>query len=780
MKRLVTIFYLLIVMLLSVNAQNICGRLLDYQDQPLAYANVVLLSLPDSTFIDGVITDDKGCFALFQNNQGKLLRISSIGYTTIYCDISSHNPSNTDLGVLYMKPEIKILDEVSVKVNLPNVYLKGDAMVTNVSGTILENAGTAELLLDKIPNVTVHGGVVSVFGRGIPEIYINGRKVRDNMELDQISSENIKSVEVVNNPGALYSSSVKAIIRIVTKNTEDVGFGLNNRMVVQNHRYGWTCYDQLNINYRKKGFDLAGMFSIGHYNNSESKIIETNVYSTDYWRLSNDMTKQKKLSQNFSGTFFMNYQLNEKHIMGVRYRMLRDPKTSMNGKMYTDNYRNNEIYESSEAGIDLFAQNVTHNGNFYYTGQINDWDINLNVDGMWQMAKSNDYTDQIITTALNEKIDENVQIFNWNRNKLFAGKLIISHPLFGGNLSFGGEYSHNSRINSYLNDGGKGNNDYSEIREGIISSFLDYGISFGNVNLQAGLRYEHVDFDYYFDGVFVPNQSKKYKDLFPSLAINIPIGNLQTQISYSGDITRPSYRDLRSNITYANRYLYEKGNPFLLPVISENFMFSASYKWVYFNMGYQRIKNDISQFSSPYVDENPSISLFTVVNMPDYDLAIASLTLSPKINIWQPQLNLNIEKQWYKAETPDGNSVLNHPVVTIDWQNIFNISENCYLGLNASWRSCGHVQNSYIEVTQWGIDLLAYKSFFKDRCIAQLHINDLFNTKKNKITTYSGNRVMTWDYQTNRSIQLSLRYIFNSAKIKYKGTGAGDSQKSRM
>ena len=43
MKRLVTIFYLLIVMLLSVNAQNICGRLLDYQDQPLAYANIFMM-----------------------------------------------------------------------------------------------------------------------------------------------------------------------------------------------------------------------------------------------------------------------------------------------------------------------------------------------------------------------------------------------------------------------------------------------------------------------------------------------------------------------------------------------------------------------------------------------------------------------------------------------------------------------------------------------------------------------------------------------------------------
>ena len=82
----------------------------------------------------------------------------------------------------------------------------------------------------------------------------------------------------------------------------------------------------------------------------------------------------------------------------------------------------------------------------------------------------------------------------------------------------------------------------------------------------------------------------------------------------------------------------------------------------------------------------------------------------------------------FREGTPVFVQELNYKSFTTD-----DISENCYLGLNASWRSCGHVQNSYIEVTQWGIDLLAYKSFFKDRCIAQLHINDLFNTKKNKI-----------------------------------------------
>ena len=60
------------------------------------------------------------------------------------------------------------------------------------------------MLFDKIPNVSVKNGAVKVFGRGTPVVYINGRKVRDNAELDQLASDNINSVEVINNPGARY------------------------------------------------------------------------------------------------------------------------------------------------------------------------------------------------------------------------------------------------------------------------------------------------------------------------------------------------------------------------------------------------------------------------------------------------------------------------------------------------------------------------------------------------------------------------------------------------
>ena len=145
-----------------------------------------------------------------------------------------------------MASDVQQLGEVVVKGSLPIIRMKGNAMVTSVSGTVLEKAGTTEQLLDKIPNVTAQDGEINVFGRGTPEIYINGRKVRDLTELDQISAENIKSVEVINNPGARYGAEVTAVIRIATKKVEGEGFGFDNRAMFQYNR-DWSALEQFNF-----------------------------------------------------------------------------------------------------------------------------------------------------------------------------------------------------------------------------------------------------------------------------------------------------------------------------------------------------------------------------------------------------------------------------------------------------------------------------------------------------------------------------------------------------
>ena len=40
----------------GLSAQTISGRLVDEQNQPMPYANVVLLSLPDSAYVTGVVS----------------------------------------------------------------------------------------------------------------------------------------------------------------------------------------------------------------------------------------------------------------------------------------------------------------------------------------------------------------------------------------------------------------------------------------------------------------------------------------------------------------------------------------------------------------------------------------------------------------------------------------------------------------------------------------------------------------------------------------------------
>ena len=246
MKKHLTMMLCLIGMAASMNAQSISGKLVDEKNEPLTYANVVLLSMPDSTFVSGTISDEMGGFQLSKDEKGQLIRISSIGYATVYKKVNGG-----DFGVIQMTSDAQLLGEVTVKGTLPTTRLKGDAMITGVTGTVLEQAGTAEMLLDKIPNVSARDGAVKVFGRGTPVIYINGRKVRDNAELDQLASDNIKSVEVINNPGARYDASVKAVIRIITKKAKGEGFGFNNRLSTHHRRYGWTTYDQFNFNYRK-------------------------------------------------------------------------------------------------------------------------------------------------------------------------------------------------------------------------------------------------------------------------------------------------------------------------------------------------------------------------------------------------------------------------------------------------------------------------------------------------------------------------------------------------
>ncbi len=171
---------------------------------------------------------------------------------TVFPALSQTNDTSVD-SVTYT------LGEVVVKANPRVTSLKGDALLTRVAGTQLEHAGTANDVLTQVPMVLGADGNFEVFGKGTPAIYVNGRLIQDTSELAQISSANIRNVEVMTNPGAKYSASVKAVINITLKVPQ--GDGLSGLVRAQGavQKYGRTT-EQLNLKYRTGGLEVFGNF----------------------------------------------------------------------------------------------------------------------------------------------------------------------------------------------------------------------------------------------------------------------------------------------------------------------------------------------------------------------------------------------------------------------------------------------------------------------------------------------------------------------------------------
>ena len=265
---------LMAAMMMTVTAfaktPDVTGTVLDEKGEPMPFVNVVLLSLPDSTFVQGAMSDEQGHFHIQTLKNDGLLKVSSVGYETQYL-----NP--IDGLIIKMNEASMMLGEVVVKSQLPKTRVKGEAMRTTVEGTILEKAGTIADALAKVPSLEAErDGAVKVLGRGEAEVYINGRKVQDVSELSRLRSDQIQHIDVIQNPGARYAASTKAVVRIQLKKAEGDGFGFQDNLNGM-YQYGHTIANNLDVNYRTGGLDITASFWCGRF--GHSKMLQENFLS---------------------------------------------------------------------------------------------------------------------------------------------------------------------------------------------------------------------------------------------------------------------------------------------------------------------------------------------------------------------------------------------------------------------------------------------------------------------------------------------------------------------
>ena len=318
----------------------------------------------------------------------------------------------------------------------------------------------------------------------------------------------------------------------------------------------------------------------------------------------------------------------------------------------------------------------------------------------------------------------------------------------------------------------------ARIRENMASGYLDYSRSIGKLYVRAGLRYEYVDFNYFDHGVRVGEQCHTFSNLFPSLAMSASVGNVQMQLGYANDISRPSYHNLRSGIQYDNRYTYESGNPFLLPCLSHNINYTLSWKWLTFVASFSHTKDEINQLMQTYKDD-PRMSLMRLENMPSYNSMMAAVAVSPTIGIWSPSFEVDFNKQWYNMPIVGG-GLLRRPIVKFMFDNTLDTKLATFsLYMRAS--TTGDSGSQRLRRGSFTTDASVQRQFLKRQLTVQFYVSDLFHTGTQHFTYYSGAmRTTAFDFEAQTNFNLHIRYAFNVGRNKYRGTGAGQSQRSRM
>ena len=755
----------------NLSAQSVSGKLVDENSHPLPYANVVLLSLPDSAFVSGTVSGEDGTFTLEATSENRIVKISSIGYRTVFKPIS---PAN--IGVVRLVSDAQMLGEVVVKGNLPVTRMKGDAMVTSVENSVLSKVGSANDVLTKIPGITKKQDAFEVFGKGTPLIYINGRKLHDLSELEQLNSDDIKSVEVIRNPGSRYDATVKAVVRIQTVKRQGAGFGFNLRSSYYQSD-NTDLIEQANLNYRHNNLDIFGSVYYNQMESWQDFTLQLEERGTKVWN--HDMKSYGEFySKMLSGNIGFNYQLNDNHAFGMKYKSGKTLNERNPLSKETNINVDNVFYDNIKVNsCDNYYYDPDHELNAYYNGQFDDVNIDFNADYLQNGKSSNSVFQEISQTSENR----DVHSVNNVKNRLVAGKLTLSLPLGGGTFAVGSEVTYTHRNDDYINEENYVPTSYSKIEELNATGYAEYNRNFQWGDWSLGLRYEHVKFDYYEDGKHIDGQSRTFDNFFPNISFSTQLGKVQTQLSYTAKTQRPTYSELSNNVFYSDRFTLQKGNPTLRSTIIHDLTLSGAWRFLQMSLSYSQTKDWILNWGE-LVNEDASLTMLSKRN---WDKSIpmftAFLSASPKIGCWSPMLSVGMQKQWLTIDYFKESKNLDNPIFTASFNNTWVLPLGFMLGLDSYIQSAGATQNIYSEKPNGYVNVSLRKSFLNDALSVELRGNDIFKTNRISYSMYSGDYYLyqksTWDRQ---EFAVTVRYKFNTAKSKYKGTGAGDSQKSRM
>ncbi|MEZ4793320.1 MAG: outer membrane beta-barrel family protein [Gelidibacter sp.] len=787
MKR-PTIFLLIFCVLLSPalclgQDLSISGFIDDAQDQPVAYANVLLMKSQDSTIVKGVSSDENGFFLLDKLSQENyLVKVSFLGFNDIYKSVEL--TENIDLGTIVLEENSQLLNEINIIAKRPTLKKEADRLVFNIENTALVE-GNMFQVLKNTPGILVLDNSISV-KNSTPTVYINDKKVHLTSDelvqlLEGTSANSIKSVEVITNPSAKYDAESGAVINIVMSKNLVTGYRGN---VFANYTQGvFPRYEAGTSHFfknEKVDFFANYTYSDKKTNRDDDRMVNFLDANQAIDRIYRSSENRNTWSKTHNFNFNFDYSIDEENTLSLSSTMLVMPYFEYKIQNRTNVFEANEnldfYFQTNNAsdddkknlGFDLdYVHKFKKAGEkFSINGHFTTFDYSRN-----QKVMSNYFDDDgtfLLNSAFRTDNNQDTKIYTAQADYLLP---IGDSSTFETGLKTS-NIKNNSDITQFDIVNGEetldaNNTDAFDYDESIVAGYVNYSKDWEKLSLIAGLRAEQTNVKglSVFDNVA---NKQDYLEWFPSASLSYAFSdNFTLYGNYKRSIQRPDYQSLNPFQFFLNDVTIVTGNPNLQPVIVDHSVIGTSF-YKYFTVeAYHKIYND-NIFELPRQDNTNNTLTYTPLNINKttefgFDFIVY----------------FNMTKRWavYCAtsfyNTKDEGVFNNVTTDQSQWANFTNLNNDFTFlkdnslsaNLNLIYFSKnlqGFVESKALFISELNVS----KSIWNKKGTISLAVSDLFNaqiyrTSINYLNQNSSSRIDT----DIRSIKFGFRYKFGNTRL---------------
>lgn len=660
------------------------------------------------------------------------------------------------------------LQEVIVTAKQPATKLVGSTLVSIIPGTNLADLGTALDVLAQLPMIKVEDNTVGVIGKNNIEIYIDGRPMRDENELQQLLSSNLKKVELLMAPGAAYESTTGAVLKITTRRNFVKGLSLTDQFILE-RRHKWSVLDYLALSYQVGNWEFFANGTINH-NNSLAKGLTTNtlVYEGKETVVGSSQHNTYPTTTGVVKAGF-NYA-NGPQSFGAYYRY--NPERGDFNNTGSEWLNDNPAISSN---IDKHTRLHSHLASLYYENTFAEKYL-LHMDGDFRRSNESN----AVATTYPASSHPTVNSTDERVSTLSAGKLYLNFPLWNGAFTVGTQdsYTHtsldyrmlNTSVSEYIPSS------QTDARQTSAALFASWSRMFGKFSLSVGARYEYVDYDFKVGGIRDKDVSRRNHLLTPDVSFGYSFNEeSQISLSYKMATVKPPYSKLTGSLSYTGLHQIEGGNSGLRDERMHDIQFFSMWKGFMFQADYTRAIDTYAFVKQIY----PADNLQLIMHPVNIDVSALSLYLvwSKPVRRWTPNVTVGMYRQWLQLD----NNRYDKPIFSYYFDNTISLPHGWTITANISGRSQGDMHTNRFGASWFTMDASVGKTILKKSLTVKLSATDIFNTANNDWTmdTY-GVFVDKRQNYDRRGASLNVIYNFQPRKSKYKGSSAAEDEIKRL